>query len=200
VLEKLEGKSSRECEQELLKLSSVPLELAKPEKRRQLDDTHSELKLVVDADFLEKLDRIQALRSHASPSMGYAELLEFMADEVLKRLDPIEKEKAKKTTKPERLDTTSPPASEVKQVPPSTPNKHLRVPIPASVKRHVWLRDHGKCGFIHAETGKTCDSSYFLELDHIHPVALGGDNDPENLRLRCRAHNQRNSVKVFGPR
>jgi hypothetical protein len=65
---------------------------------------HTELKLVLEQALLEKLDRIKALRSHANPTMGYKELLEFMADEVLKRLDPIEKAKvmrkspAKKST------------------------------------------------------------------------------------------------------
>jgi hypothetical protein len=60
--------SSRECERELLRMSSVPVEIANPEKERSLNDELTELKLVLDAELLEKLKRIQALRSHADPS------------------------------------------------------------------------------------------------------------------------------------
>jgi hypothetical protein len=37
-----------------------------------------------------------------------------------------------------------------------------------------------------------------LELDHAEPRALGGRDDAENLRVRCRAHNQLAAEQVFG--
>jgi Holliday junction resolvasome RuvABC DNA-binding subunit len=37
-----------------------------------------------------------------------------------------------------------------------------------------------------------------LELDHVEPRALGGRDDAENLRVRCRAHNQLAAEQVFG--
>jgi hypothetical protein len=37
-----------------------------------------------------------------------------------------------------------------------------------------------------------------LELDHVVPKALGGSSEPENLRVRCRAHNQLWAEQVFG--
>jgi hypothetical protein len=52
-----------------------------------------------------------------------------------------------------------------------------RVPIPAATKRLLWSREQGKCGFVDPTTGKRCDSTYFLECDHIVEVALGGTND-----------------------
>jgi hypothetical protein len=212
VLDQLAGKSTRECEKELLKLSSAPLEIMKPEQERCLDETHTELRLVLDSDLLNKLKRIQALRSHAQSSMSYADLLEFMANEVLKRLDPLEKEKEKEreSGKGKVLKTESLRDSELESQPPApevkskvkrrsgVPNSKSRVPIPARIRRLVWLRDQGKCGFVNSETAHACGSRHFLELDHIRPVALGGDNSPENLRLRCRAHNQRASVRIFG--
>jgi hypothetical protein len=176
VLERLEGKSTRECEKELLKLSSAPLKISRPEKARLVDETHTELRLVLDSDLLEKLKRIQALRSHAEPSMSYTELLKFMADEVLKRLDPVEKAKVKEKAKAEKLLPTRRAAPEVKQKSemPRTrgeeklrSGKNRRVPIPAAVKHQVWLRDRGKYGHLDSKTGKTCDSRHFLEIDHI---------------------------------
>jgi 5-methylcytosine-specific restriction endonuclease McrA len=179
VLEQIEGKSTREVEKDLLELSSAPIEIKKPEKKRAIDKTHTELRLVLDAELLEKLDRIQALRSHADPSFSYIELLKFMASDILKRLDPVEKEKIKVEK--------SHPAPGVK--PKAGKN---RVAIPTETKRQVWLRDQGRCAF------KDCHSTHFLEIDHIIPVALGGSNDPSNLRVRCRGHNQRYAVTIYG--
>ena len=43
-----------------------------------------------------------------------------------------------------------------------------------------------------------CDATAFLELDHIIPRGLGGGTEPENLRVRCRAHNRLWAEQVFG--
>jgi hypothetical protein len=37
-----------------------------------------------------------------------------------------------------------------------------------------------------------------LELDHIDPFSRGGASTPDNLRLRCRAHNQLHAEECFG--
>jgi hypothetical protein len=37
-----------------------------------------------------------------------------------------------------------------------------------------------------------------LEFDHILPVARGGESTADNLRLRCRAHNQYEAERTFG--
>ena len=62
--------------------------------------------------------------------------------------------------------------------------------IPAAVKREVWRRDSGCCSYVDRHTGRRCGSRFFLELDHIVPVARGGGAEPSNLRLRCAAHHR----------
>jgi len=57
-------------------------------------------------------------------------------------------------------------------------------------------RLQGQCEFVSKE-GKRCQSKHFLEMDHIKPKALGGRNNPMNLRLLCRSHNQL-SAKLHG--
>src|SRR5262249_17275777 len=86
LLKTLEGKSSRECERELLSRSSAPMELKNPERTRAVGEAHTEIRLVVDEALLRKLRRIQEIRSHAEPTMSYVKLLDFMADEVLERI------------------------------------------------------------------------------------------------------------------
>jgi len=69
--------------------------------------------------------------------------------------------------------------------------------IPADVRRTVHKRDGGRCTFVSA-SGKRCGETAFLELDHILPVAMGGKSTAENLRERCRTHNQYTSELAFG--
>jgi hypothetical protein len=70
--------------------------------------------------------------------------------------------------------------------------------IPKWVQDEVWRRDSGRCAFIGPE-GVRCGETAWLEFDHIVPFALGGpSNDPANIRLLCRAHNQSERWRVFG--
>jgi hypothetical protein len=48
------------------------------------------------------------------------------------------------------------------------------------------------------ETGHRCPARTKLEYDHIEPVACGGASSLDNLRLRCRAHNQLEAERAFG--
>ena len=60
-----------------------------------------------------------------------------------------------------------------------------RRPIPAAVRRHVWQRDGGRCGYRDPLTGRRCGSSHLLQIDHLLPVAQGGGPEPDNLQLKC---------------
>ena len=68
----------------------------------------------------------------------------------------------------------------------SPPRRH----IPAAVRRHVWQRDGGRCCYRDPLTGRRCNSSHLLQIDHLLPVAHGGGEDPANLRLACLAHHR----------
>lgn len=61
--------------------------------------------------------------------------------------------------------------------------------VPKMVQAEVWRRDRGEC--------TKCKSTYALELDHIKPYAMGGKTTVENLRLLCRACNQRQRITFF---
>ena len=69
---------------------------------------------------------------------------------------------------------------------PGAPSRY----IPAAVRREVWRRDLGCCSYVDRHSGRRCGSRYRLEIDHIVPFALGGDAQPSNLRLRCKAHHR----------
>jgi 5-methylcytosine-specific restriction endonuclease McrA len=69
--------------------------------------------------------------------------------------------------------------------------------IPACVRRAVYERDGGQCTYV-SESGHRCASRKRLEFDHMLEVARGGESTMENVRLRCRAHNQYTAEKTFG--
>ncbi|HRK09225.1 MAG TPA: HNH endonuclease, partial [Pseudobdellovibrionaceae bacterium] len=55
--------------------------------------------------------------------------------------------------------------------------------IPKKLRRKIQHEAQYQCA--------NCGSQHALELDHIHPYALGGTHAPTNLRTLCRNCNQR---------
>ena len=72
--------------------------------------------------------------------------------------------------------------------------------VPVAVKREVWRRDQGCCNYVDRHSGRRCNSRYRIEIDHVHPFALGGATEPGNLRLRCRAHHKLRHAQLPRPR
>ncbi|MCA1791782.1 MAG: HNH endonuclease, partial [Thioalkalivibrio sp.] len=70
--------------------------------------------------------------------------------------------------------------------------------IPAAVRREVWQRDCGRCCYVDAR-GRRCSATSNVEFHHRAPFALGGRHSPENIELRCAAHNQYQADLDFGP-
>ncbi|MES2857406.1 MAG: HNH endonuclease, partial [Bdellovibrionota bacterium] len=70
--------------------------------------------------------------------------------------------------------------------------------IEAELKRSVLKRDQESCTHKDPRTGKRCGSKSWIEIDHIIPVAIGGQNVINNLRVLCRAHNGYAALRVFG--
>lgn len=72
-----------------------------------------------------------------------------------------------------------------------------RRPVPAAVRDAVFERDDGCCTFIGGD-GRRCGSKHDLEVDHCQPVARGGTNTLDNLRVLCAVHNRLEAERVFG--
>ena len=69
--------------------------------------------------------------------------------------------------------------------------------IPQWLQDEVWRRDAGRCSYV-GPTGIQCGETAWLEFDHIVPWARGGrSDDPSNIRLLCRAHNQVEARRMF---
>ncbi|WP_138502895.1 HNH endonuclease [Nostoc sp. PA-18-2419] len=70
-------------------------------------------------------------------------------------------------------------------------NKTPRISIPPEVKKYVWQRDKYQC----QSCGKTTLETK-LTIDHIIPLACGGQNDISNLQTLCLICNQQKTDSI----
>ncbi len=198
LIQSLEHQSKREVEK---KLAVIQPQILPQESQRILTADLTEIKFLADENLMKKLKRVREIIAHRDAHPSHVDLLHRLADDFLKRHDLLNKAKRmlnKVSTSPatkhsvklvvnKQASSTSSPSS-------LSNTRH----IPAATRKEVWLRDGGKCTYIHHETKQKCDSRYGLEIDHRMPYALGGTHELENLRLLCREHNQYQAKRVFG--
>jgi len=145
--------------------------------------------------FMKKFERAKALLSNKNGNPSYEAVLEAALDEFLKDRDPEnrkrrreQRERKREECREETQSKTSPPRG-----PKTEPSRH----IPAVTRDAVFARDKGRCTFI-GSTGKRCDATHHLQVDHIVPYARGGTSAIDNLRLLCERHNKQESERVLG--
>lgn len=127
------------------------------------------LKLTIDQDTHDKLQRARDLLRHSIPD-GDTDRILNRALETL--LHDLERARYARSSRPRRTASTVGNGRN----------------IPAAVRREVWQRDGGRCVFRGADG--PCGETAFLEYHHVLPFAAGGETSTANLQLRCRAHNQ----------
>jgi len=203
LLESMKNLSKRECEKTLASLS--PESVIPKERKRELTETQTELRIVLNEKQLAKLEKLKELLAHRNRDGSMAGLLELMSDVVLERVDPEMKEaraqkRAEKLTRSAAPKETTPPAEESAPQGEAQAQKgsSRREAIPASVQRKVWIRDRSRCTYLDAVAGKRCECRTYLQIDHVVPVALGGNSEVDNLRLLCAQHNKLEAVRVLG--
>jgi 5-methylcytosine-specific restriction endonuclease McrA len=135
------------------------------------------LKVEIDEEAHDRLREVQELLGHSVPSGDVAQVLARALRHYAAHL------------KRKRFGATDRP----RRAKPSASLRH----VPADVKRAVTERDRGQCTFVSA-AGQRCGSRKLLEFDHVDPVARGGKTTVDNMRLRCRAHNQLEAERIFG--
>jgi len=193
ILMQLENKSAREARKTLLKLKP---EAALPkEKEKQVTETKTEVKFLLEDTLRAKLEEVRSLLGPKGASMSYAELFTHMADLSVgalksKKFGKKRAGKVSDTEKPKQEAVV--PKAKVGAPLPTSQVDHLDTSryVAAKVKHEVWQRDGGRC--------RQCGSQRNLNIDHVVPIARNGRSDAENLRLLCFQCNQRAAMKVFG--
>jgi 5-methylcytosine-specific restriction endonuclease McrA len=159
--------------------NSVP-ELPAPTSAPLAED-RVQLSFSVTSETYARFEQAKAILSRKLPKgltleAAFEELLEFY----LKHKRP---ESAKRNSEAKKPTTRS-----------SATTRH----IPAAIRREVFARDSNRCTYA-GPTGKACNSTHDLEVDHIQPWAMGGDHEVENLRLLCAKHNRHRNLSLKEP-
>jgi len=164
---------------------------------RDGNERRSSLKIPVRV--LAKLKHVQAL-------MGVVEfeaMLESLADYYIEREDPVKKAEralAKRAAtaesgpaSSERSEQAESERSESERAKSRTPSRNSahpkRKPLTAHELHTVNARDGRRCAFIDAN-GNRCPNERWLHVHHVHSVARGGTNNPQNLITLCSRHHQ----------
>jgi len=181
-----------------------------------------------DAELKELLERARALASHRLPKDDLSSLMRIVLESFVKH-EEARRFAVGRRPRRAKADATHANASPPRVTPPGEagpavasvggktalveplPGEVARVAtglskrrkrsryVAAAVRCAVYLRDHGRCSFV-SEDGRRCEARALLELDHVEPWARLGDASVDNIRLRCRAHNQMHAQECFGAR
>jgi hypothetical protein len=210
VIESVLGLSQSKCELALLARSpdAIPTE-----KVRQLTETQTEIRMVVDNQTMTLLNRLKELLSHKMPDAEYGELLNYLAREKVEALERKRmgatmeelEQQAPDLTPDTGVESASQPSiglnndgSHTDAITDVQGSSHVeskaaangmssnpRKYIPIVDQRWVMRRAKSQCEIIKKD-GSRCTGRWKLETDHIIPLANGGTNHRSNLRATCR--------------
>jgi hypothetical protein len=177
----------------------VTLTTYRSESVRTVSGDQASLHVRVPSETVRSLDRIRELRAHKKPNMSYGDVITDMCGIVLRKIDhaksKIDEAKQKIEHAKNKIEDTKNRISDILQLKQAdnknTSNPRLgRIPLAIELRRQIWKRDRGQCTFTSNETGKRCESRHLLQIDHEHPVFMGGETKLENLRLLCHSHHK----------
>jgi hypothetical protein len=156
------------------------------------------VRFTVDTEFRELLAEVRALASHreAAPERGDGGLSSLVKRALQAYRRELQKQRFAVGRKPRLVRSQHEHGESGEPVGRGEPASRSRR-VSAAVAREIYLRDGGCCTFC-SEDGRRCGERRFLQLDHVLPWAAGGESTVENLRLRCRAHNQHSARHYFG--
>lgn len=175
VLDQLQNQSSREAEKIVLNLAANPMAV-QPDRVRQVTPSHIEVKFIADEKLAAALERLKGLLAHRQTGLGIAEIVQTACEIAIEKLTPTS-HTARTLRAPKRRGDGE------------IPQRH-RKHIPAPTRREVWAKAAHAC--------QNCGSVHALQVVHVKPLALGGADEAENLRLLCRPCNQRAAIETFG--
>jgi hypothetical protein len=151
---------------------AAPALRSSPGSIQALSPARYRVQFTAGSELVQKLERLKGLMRSSIPSGDLATLIE---DAVTEKLERLEARRFAKTDAPRKAlrDASTAPRSRY---------------IPAPVRRAVYERDAGRCRYVDTQ-GRRCTERDHLEFHHRRPFGYGGEHDPDNLSLMCRAHN-----------
>lgn len=150
--------------------AEFPESTPKQDSLRPIGESASRLNVDIDDETVTLLKEIKQMLSHSNPTASWGDAIKFAAKDVVSRKKKLTQSSAESAAHGD--------------------NK-------AAVHRSIIARG---CEFKDEKTGRVCGSHFQGQVDHIVPRALGGTDDPSNLRCLCRKHNLLMAERYFGKR
>lgn len=214
LVETCRGLSTREIQIEL-SVRNPKLDFRESKKfvsKDRLQITHT-----IAVSIEDKLTRLKQLLSHVNPYMNREELIDYMAENLLEKMDPIRRaqradardEKKSTNKNAESVVSSSEPkalavrdevvsdggeiqlAVDFDEVPaPAVDLKSTRY-VGAEDRRDVQNRNRFRgCGYVDPVAGRRCGSQHQIQFDHVVEFSRGGPSDAANLEILCAKHNR----------
>nr|WP_295901349.1 HNH endonuclease signature motif containing protein [uncultured Bdellovibrio sp.] len=212
ILEEIQNKSSFETQTYLAQEFNLPIKTHEVIKPQQ--DNSVRLELTFTENQMKTLQQAKDLLSHVLPDGNWAELLTLLAKKhIQKEMGKASNQKIKspkqiiETNKFEKSETKNFNDANIRELKmsnnsevvqattsPLTSTHSFLAPrkrknLKVSLKRTLLKKASHCCEYTHPQTGKRCESTYQLQIDHRIPLAVGGLDTSGNLRVLCRTHN-----------
>lgn len=203
------GKTRKEAEEEFAKRNP---ERERRESSYAISQDRLRISFSISKELNEKLNHLKDLLSHVDPAMTTEALIERLSELGLDKYDPKRKAARARVREAKRnkeskgssdtkmranvedeieaaagAETGAETGAEVNGAESTSAAEVKRSRYIPAAERHAV--EMAACSHV-AKTGRRCNSTRFLQLDHIHPFSRGGANTAENLRWMCGAHNR----------
>ncbi len=156
-----------------------------------LSPTEHKLTVTIDDETRGLLEEVTALASHRQTAKRSVRALLREALTLLRR--DLRRRHRAHVKRPKQTnaahDAAKPQACDAEARSPGTLAGARSRHVPAKVVRKVFERDGERCTYRDPQTSQRCVATQRLQLDHIHPFALGGEHSASNLRVLCQYHN-----------
>jgi hypothetical protein len=169
-----------------------PNALQMPEKTVAKPNGAMGMTIHLTAEESAEFERARELLSHAHPGASNGQIIARLAKEFNDRKDPLRRGRPLG----HRNEPTPRPSTQSGVA--ATPQRDIARLSKRTVRAQLVQDANASCEFVDQATGRRCGSRFQLEIDHIVAKALGGADEPSNLRCLCRNHNQFMADKTFG--
>ena len=186
VLEKIENKSS--VQTDLILAQEFNMETKLDEKKHIQKDESVRVELTFTKEEMELIEKAKAILSNKTGGGLKDTILEMAHGVVVK---------AGKVVGSSKELGSSQVVGSKPEVATATVAVAANKTVTPKLRKEILNKDQC-CQFVDPKTQRKCGSKYFLEVDHIWPKYLGGENNKENLRVLCKNHNIYRYDKMLG--
>ena len=173
LIVQVEHASKKETEKIIAAALHLPLQAVQKETFHH-DDSVT-LTMTFSKEQIEKLEQLRDKIAHCVPDSSWVEMFSYLAQKELSR-------------------RTKTKAIVEKGLTSKISNSRRTI---SSIIRKTLLHANAKCEYTDSH-GKHCQSTRYLQIDHIKSVSRGGGNELENLQVLCGVHNRYKYIAGLG--